>query len=202
MSCKVYVGGLPWACNADELKQVCSKYGAIEDAFIVMDKTTEIPRSKGFGFVTFQDANEAAECQRSLNGSEYGGRILKVGAAHKEMAGNPNQRQGNSYENSGSRYRGPAYGGGYSGGSQGYGGQGYGAAYSGYGGSGAGAYASGGGYGRGYSGNSQFTQDSSYGTGNGRFNGNEQYFSNGYNGGGASDGGGYTSGFNYDNSGY
>ncbi len=31
MSCKVYVGGLPWACNADELKQVCSKYGAVED---------------------------------------------------------------------------------------------------------------------------------------------------------------------------
>ena len=38
-------------------------------AFIVMDKTGAAPRSKGFGFVTFSDANDAATCLRSLNGS-------------------------------------------------------------------------------------------------------------------------------------
>ena len=31
MSSKVYVGGLPWTCNADDLKIVCSKFGNVED---------------------------------------------------------------------------------------------------------------------------------------------------------------------------
>ena len=30
-SSKVYVGGLPWRCSADDLRQVCSKFGVVED---------------------------------------------------------------------------------------------------------------------------------------------------------------------------
>ena len=31
MTNKIYVGGLPWACSADDLRQVCAKFGVVED---------------------------------------------------------------------------------------------------------------------------------------------------------------------------
>ena len=37
-------------------------------AFIVMDKTSDRPKSKGFGFVTFVDMGAADDCVAGLNG--------------------------------------------------------------------------------------------------------------------------------------
>lgn len=75
---RLYVGGLPYSVDEIELKELCDKYGRIEDAFIVMDKFSERPRSKGFGFVTFEDKADADDCKRGLDGTEYGGRKLTV----------------------------------------------------------------------------------------------------------------------------
>jgi hypothetical protein len=80
---KLFVGGLPWAMESEELKQVgaitllecafgspdmfwCqafSEFGAVQDANIVYDRETG--RSRGFGFVTFiEKAHAEAACNQ------------------------------------------------------------------------------------------------------------------------------------------
>ncbi|XP_065057925.1 cold-inducible RNA-binding protein-like [Rhopilema esculentum] len=184
-SSKVYVGGLPWRCSADDLRQVCSKFGVVEDAFIVMDKTGAAPRSKGFGFVTFSDANDAATCLRSLNGSEYGGRVLKVGMAHKETGGGNGAAYGRQQRGYGAgAYGGGGYGRGNYGSNYNFSGDysqlgaqsgGYGTSYDnflqsdGYSGSYSGPSFSNGSY-------DQYAQDNvAYGSTNRGFGGNNQY---------------------------
>eukprot|EP00794_Sanderia_malayensis_P000563 gene563-1220_t len=75
---RLYVGGLPYSVDETELKELCDKYGRIEDAFIVMDKYSDRPRSKGFGFVTFEEKADANDCASGLDGTDYGGRRLTV----------------------------------------------------------------------------------------------------------------------------
>lgn len=51
---KIFVGGIPWAAQEDDLRQTFEKYGVLEMVKIVRDFNTG--RSRGFGFVTFMDA--------------------------------------------------------------------------------------------------------------------------------------------------
>eukprot|EP00747_Dinoflagellata_sp_TGD_P092898 gnl/TRDRNA2_/TRDRNA2_165575_c0_seq1.p1 gnl/TRDRNA2_/TRDRNA2_165575_c0~~gnl/TRDRNA2_/TRDRNA2_165575_c0_seq1.p1 ORF type:complete len:292 (-),score=49.89 gnl/TRDRNA2_/TRDRNA2_165575_c0_seq1:59-877(-) len=52
---KIFVGGLPQKCDEDGMKAYFGKYGCILDAVVMKDHTTG--RSKGFGFVTFDDCD-------------------------------------------------------------------------------------------------------------------------------------------------
>lgn len=54
---KVFVGGLAWETPKNALKQHFDQYGEILEAVIISDKLTG--RSKGYGFVTFKDPEEA-----------------------------------------------------------------------------------------------------------------------------------------------
>ncbi|GJR04341.1 probable RNA-binding protein ARP1 isoform X2 [Tanacetum coccineum] len=54
---KVFVGGLAWETPNDALKNHFEKYGDILEAVIINDKTTG--RSKGYGFVTFNEPESA-----------------------------------------------------------------------------------------------------------------------------------------------
>src|SRR5262245_27650977 len=53
MSNKVFVGGLSWNTTDNSLLEAFRPYGEIVEAKVVMDRDTG--RSRGFGFVTFQD---------------------------------------------------------------------------------------------------------------------------------------------------
>jgi hypothetical protein len=77
--CKLYVGGLPWATTDEDLKEAFGKFGNVVDTRvwpvfvgsdwkIVYDRETN--RSRGFGFVTFENDADAeaaiAEMDKSV----------------------------------------------------------------------------------------------------------------------------------------
>jgi hypothetical protein len=76
---KLFVGGLSWNTTSDELRTAFSKFGAIQEATVIMDRTTG--RSRGFGFVSFENAADASEAVKAMNGADLDGRQLKVNNA-------------------------------------------------------------------------------------------------------------------------
>ena len=79
MSKKLYVGNLPYTATDAELTEVFSKVGQVESANVLMDKMTG--RSRGFGFVTMPNDEEAENAINTLNGTDMGGRKLTVNEA-------------------------------------------------------------------------------------------------------------------------
>ncbi|KAJ0512318.1 putative RNA recognition motif domain, nucleotide-binding alpha-beta plait domain superfamily [Helianthus annuus] len=54
---KVFVGGLAWETPVEEMRTYFEQFGHILEAVIIMDKITG--KSKGYGFVTYDDAESA-----------------------------------------------------------------------------------------------------------------------------------------------
>ena len=79
MSVRLYVGNLSFDATGDDLREIFSQTGAVEDAIIVTRPGGGRPR--GLGFVTMADEQDAAEAIRQLNGQEVAGRALKVNVA-------------------------------------------------------------------------------------------------------------------------
>jgi cold-inducible RNA-binding protein len=79
MAKKLFVGGLPWATTADDLKQLFGQHGTVSSATIITDKMSG--RSRGFGFVEFDNDAEASAAESTLNNTEYNGRTLMVNEA-------------------------------------------------------------------------------------------------------------------------
>ena len=79
MASKLFVGGLPYSTSNDELQDLFAAHGTVASAVVINDRETG--RSKGFGFVEFEDDNEAKEAIKALDGSELGGRKIIVNEA-------------------------------------------------------------------------------------------------------------------------
>ncbi|KAA8522641.1 hypothetical protein F0562_012998 [Nyssa sinensis] len=54
---KVFVGGLAWETQKETMKKHFEQFGEILEAVVIIDKNTG--RSKGYGFVTFKEAEAA-----------------------------------------------------------------------------------------------------------------------------------------------
>lgn len=80
MSTKLFVGSLSWNTSSEELRQAFASCGEVVEAKVVTDRDTG--RSRGFGFVTFQDAESAERAVRELDGSMLDGRNIKVDRAN------------------------------------------------------------------------------------------------------------------------
>ena len=76
---KLYVGNLSWSINDAKLKEIFSEFGEVSEAVVIIDKFSK--RSKGFGFVTFENDEDAKKAESSLNGKEVEGRELRVNEA-------------------------------------------------------------------------------------------------------------------------
>ena len=76
---KVFVGGLPFATTDEELNQLFAAHGKVASANVVRDR--ESGRSKGFGFVEFENEEEGKAAEKALNGTEVGGRTISVAEA-------------------------------------------------------------------------------------------------------------------------
>jgi RNA recognition motif-containing protein len=86
---EIYVGNLPWSTSDQDLSDAFGAFGKVEKASIISDRNSG--RSKGFGFVTMEDADEANKAIESLNGTEMAGRNLKVNEARPREDRPPRQ---------------------------------------------------------------------------------------------------------------
>ena len=85
MSKKIYVGNLSFSSTEADLKSAFGRHGNVESVNIIMDRETG--RSRGFAFVEMEDASAAADAIRALDGSDLGGRTLKVNEAQDKRGG-------------------------------------------------------------------------------------------------------------------
>jgi cold-inducible RNA-binding protein len=76
---KIYIGGLPYQTNEEQLTQIFSPYGEISSVKVITDRETG--RSKGFGFVEMADNEAAKKAIAELNEAELGGRTITVNEA-------------------------------------------------------------------------------------------------------------------------
>uniref|UniRef100_A0A8C6WRC3 RRM domain-containing protein n=1 Tax=Neogobius melanostomus TaxID=47308 RepID=A0A8C6WRC3_9GOBI len=167
---KLFIGGLSFDTNEDTLAAAFGKYGSIEKVDVIRDRETG--RSRGFGFVKYDNVEDAKDALDAMNGKTLDGRAIRVDEAGK----------GNRSRGGGGFSSGPRGGGRFQSGSRGRGGRGF---------------SRGGGYqDRSYGDRSY--GDRSYGDRS--FSGGERSFGSGGGGGyrsGGGGGGGYSSGGSY-----
>ena len=79
MSNKLFVGGLSWNTTDDGLRAAFEQFGQVTDAKVITDRETG--RSRGFGFVTYGNAEDAQSAIAQMNGQQLDGRTLNVNEA-------------------------------------------------------------------------------------------------------------------------
>ncbi|GAB6120781.1 RNA recognition motif domain-containing protein [Dysgonomonas termitidis] len=100
----IFIAGLSYSINDNDLKDLFTEYGEITSAKVIMDKATG--RSKGYGFVELADNAAGQKAIEELNGAEYDGRTISVSEARPRTEGDRPRR---SYDNN----RGGGNNGGY-----------------------------------------------------------------------------------------
>lgn len=84
MAKRIYVGNLPFTATEEELSELFAQHGEVHTVDLISDRQTGRPR--GFGFVEMdEDAADAAIT--ALDGTEFGGRTLRVNEAMERRQG-------------------------------------------------------------------------------------------------------------------
>ncbi|KAF9517413.1 hypothetical protein BS47DRAFT_1291031 [Hydnum rufescens UP504] len=81
---KIFVGGLASTVTTDSMRQFFSQYGKVVDATVMVDRDSS--RSKGFGFVTFEDA-PAVEKLVQIQNLELEGKMVSFSGNIKAWCG-------------------------------------------------------------------------------------------------------------------
>lgn len=81
---KLFVGNLPWSVDDQELEDMFTQYGTVHSARVILERDTG--RSRGFGFVEMDDS-DADEAMNGLDGTDVGGRDLRVNEANDKKGG-------------------------------------------------------------------------------------------------------------------
>lgn len=87
---KLYVGNLPFEAREEELKELFATHGTISSATVIVDHQRD--RSRGFGFVEFDDPLQGKAAIAGVNGTEFGGRKLVVNEARSRDGGSSGYR--------------------------------------------------------------------------------------------------------------
>ncbi len=77
---KLYVGNLPFTTTEEDIKELFVPHGEVSSVKLITDRDTG--RSRGYAFIELDDA-AADKAIEALNGSDFGGRNLKVNAARE-----------------------------------------------------------------------------------------------------------------------
>lgn len=102
---KLFVAGLPYDLDDQELNEIFSDYGTVGSAKVILDRETR--KSRGFGFVEFADAAHAQAAMEALDGAELSGRKMTVKQAEERAPGTGQDRGGRQggFNRQGSRER-------------------------------------------------------------------------------------------------
>ena len=97
MSTKLYLGNLSLEVTENDLREMLSQHGPVNEINVIMDKTTG--RSRGFAFVTMNTEEGAKVAIEALNGKDWKGRALTVNEARprEERSGSSRGYGGGSY---------------------------------------------------------------------------------------------------------
>lgn len=79
----IYVGNLNYHVREADLQQVMEDYGTVSSVKVITDRDTG--KSKGFGFVEMDNADEGVKAIAELNGAEFEGRSMVVKEARPKF---------------------------------------------------------------------------------------------------------------------
>jgi len=82
MAMKLYIGGLAYSIDENELEKLFAEYGKVTSAVVIKDRDSG--QSKGFGFVEMEDDTEAQNAIKEMNGKEFSGRSVTVNQARPQ----------------------------------------------------------------------------------------------------------------------
>lgn len=82
MNKKLYIGNLKWSINDDGLRNLFSGTGNLVSASVILDRETG--RSRGFGFIEFENEEDARVAIETQNGRSVEGRPIIVKEAQPE----------------------------------------------------------------------------------------------------------------------
>ena len=77
---KLFVGSLSWDTRDESLKAFFEQFGTVAKATVVMERDNP-NRSRGFGFVEFEDDAEGDKAIAEGDGKELDGRAIHVNEA-------------------------------------------------------------------------------------------------------------------------
>lgn len=85
MTCKLYVGNIPYTMKAEDLSRMFEPHGTVTSSVVISDRETG--RSRGFGFVEMETQQAATAAMQALNGANIGGRNVVVNLARDRPQG-------------------------------------------------------------------------------------------------------------------
>lgn len=75
----IYVGNCSYDVTEEQLRDLFAAYGEVDSVNVIRDRDTGRPR--GFAFVEMADSEAAKAAIDGVNGTDMGGRALKVNEA-------------------------------------------------------------------------------------------------------------------------
>ncbi|TXG58121.1 hypothetical protein EZV62_015950 [Acer yangbiense] len=94
---KIYAGNLGWGLSSQGLREVFADQPGLLSAKVIYERDSG--RSRGFGFVSFETAEDAESALNALNGVEVEGRPLRLNVAAERASSPPSTMERNT-ENS------------------------------------------------------------------------------------------------------
>ena len=85
MGKKIYVGNIPFSATEQDLRDLFGRHGEIASVSVITDRETG--RARGFAFVEMNEASDASDAIRALDGTDMGGRSLRVNEAEDRRGG-------------------------------------------------------------------------------------------------------------------
>ncbi|MGB3777217.1 MAG: RNA-binding protein [Tunicatimonas sp.] len=81
----IYVANLNFKVQDEELRELFEAYGEVSSAKIIQDRDSG--QSRGFGFVEMPSDEDASAAIENLDGTDFGGRDLRVSEARPKPSG-------------------------------------------------------------------------------------------------------------------